>query len=98
MWLVDAATGERADLRGINIDYAYWPLWCGSFGVKVDDRIIAQLICHLTRVDDSDCSGGVKEAMEHIRAMAISDLFCEYRDDVKPLYRRENTETELTAG
>ena len=76
---------RRADLRGVDLDFSCWPLWCGSFGAKVDDRIVAQLICHLTRVDDSECSDGMKEAMEHIRAMAITDLFCEYRHDVKPL-------------
>jgi len=36
-----------ADLRGANIDFSCWPLWCGSFNVKVDDRIMAQLINHI---------------------------------------------------
>ena len=35
-----------ADLRGANIDYACWPLWCGSLGVKVDVRIARQLAYH----------------------------------------------------
>ena len=82
--------GKKADLRGANlrganIDFACWPLWCGSKDVKADDRLVAQLIFHVTRLDVSQCSGGVQEAMEHIRSMAVSDLFCEYRGDVKPL-------------
>ena len=39
-----------ADLRGVNIDYLCWPLWCGSFDVIVDRRIAAQLAYHFCRV------------------------------------------------
>lgn len=46
----------RADLRGANIDYACWPLWCGSLDVKVDARIAAQLAYHFCclNCDDPD--------------------------------------------
>ena len=79
-----------ADLRGANLsgadlDFSCWPLWCGSKNVKADDRLVAQLIFHVTRLDISCCSGGVREAVEHIRAMAVSDLFCEYRSDVSKI-------------
>ena len=74
-----------ADLCGANLDFSCWPLWCGSKNVKADDRLIAQLIFHVTRLDISCCSGGVREAVEHIRAMAVSDLFCEYRSDVSKI-------------
>lgn len=40
-----------ANLRGANIDCACWPLWCGSFDVKVDKRIFVQLAYHLCRLD-----------------------------------------------
>ena len=43
-----------ADLRGANIDYACWPLWCGSLGVKVDVRIARQLAYHLCALDCDD--------------------------------------------
>jgi len=39
-----------ADLRGANLDFASWPLWCGSFDVKIDKRIAAQLAYHFCRV------------------------------------------------
>lgn len=90
-WLVSGGTdGESAnlcgaDLCGANLDFSCWPLWCGSKNVKADDRLIAQLIFHVTRLDISCCSGGVREAVEHIRAMAVSDLFCEYRSDVSKI-------------
>lgn len=74
-----------ADLRGACLDDSCWPLWCGATDVKIDDRIVAQLLFHLTRLDDSVCSSGVREAMSHIRSMAIADLFCEYRNDVPKL-------------
>ena len=71
-----------ADLRRADLDFSSWPLWCGSRGVKTDDRLVAQLIWHVTRLDVSGCSGGVQEAVENIRSMAIADLFCEYRSDL----------------
>lgn len=84
--------GTRADLRGadlckddlrdVDLDFSCWPLWCGSWGVKADDRLVAQLLWHVTRLDVSGCSGGVQEAVENIRSMAIADLFCEYRSNL----------------
>ena len=74
-----------ADLCGADLDFSCWPLWCGSKNVKADDRLVVQLIFHVTRLDISCCSGGVREAVEHIRAMAVSDLFCEYRSDVSKI-------------
>lgn len=42
------------NLRGANIDYACWPLWRGSLGVKVDVRIARQLAYHLCALDCDD--------------------------------------------
>ena len=43
-----------ANLCGANIDYACWPLWCGSLGVKVDVRIARQFAYHLCALDCDD--------------------------------------------
>ena len=43
------------------------------------------MIFHMTRGDWSQCSGGIKEAVEHIRKMAVTNLFCEYRKDIKEI-------------
>lgn len=43
-----------ANLCGANIDYACWPLWCGSLGVKVDVCIARQLAYHLCALDCDD--------------------------------------------
>ena len=58
-WLDGQPDGERANLsganlRGANIDYACWPLWCGSKGVKVDAKIAAQLAAHFCALDCTD--------------------------------------------
>ena len=39
------------DLRGANLcdadlDYSCWPIWCGSLGVHIDERIALQLLYH----------------------------------------------------
>lgn len=45
---------RRADMRGADVDYSCWPLWCGSFDVRVDERIAAQLAYHFCRLDCDD--------------------------------------------
>ena len=42
-----------ADLRGAKLDYASWPLRCGSLDVKIDARIAAQLVYHCVRACQS---------------------------------------------
>lgn len=59
MWLQGNEGGEKAnlreaDLRGADLDYSCWPLWCGSLDVKVDRRIAAQLCYHFCRLDCDD--------------------------------------------
>lgn len=44
---------QGANLRGANIDYASWPLWCGSLSPKIDKRIAAQLMYHAMRAMQS---------------------------------------------
>jgi hypothetical protein len=43
-----------ADLRGANIDFSAWPLWCGSFDVRVDRRIATQIAYHFCRLNCDD--------------------------------------------
>ena len=73
-----------ANLRGANLDMSSGiPFHCGGTKFKGDDRLAAQMIYHFTRGDWDGCSGGVQEAVEAIRSMAIADLFCEYRSDIR---------------
>lgn len=41
---------RNSDLRGADLDYASWPLWCGSLKAYVDDRIAIQLLYHTLSV------------------------------------------------
>lgn len=63
LWL-DGDGGERAnlrganlrcaDLQGANIDYSCLPLWCGSKGIIVDQRIAAQIAAHFCALSCDD--------------------------------------------
>lgn len=35
-----------ADLRNANIDFCSFPIWCGSIGIRLCDRLKAQLLYH----------------------------------------------------
>ena len=72
-----------ADLRGADLDFSCFPLWCGAFDVKIDNRLIWQLICHITRLDISECSKEAKEAVVSLKKW--ENEFCKFRDDVKPI-------------
>jgi hypothetical protein len=75
-----------ANLRGADLDMSSGiPFHCGGTKFKGDDRLFAQMLFHLTRGNWDGCSGGVVEAVEAIRSMAVADLFCEFRSDVRPL-------------
>lgn len=74
------ASLRNADLSKAILDFSAWPLECTSFGAKAGDRLIAQLIAHLTRLDTSGCSEKTQEVMRVLAPFA--DWFCEYRDDV----------------
>jgi hypothetical protein len=41
---------QRADLLGANLDFSCLPLWCGSLGMKIDERIAAQIAYHLLAI------------------------------------------------
>ena len=43
-----------ADLHGANLDFSCFPLWCGSFNIKDDGRLIKQLLGHIARINCTD--------------------------------------------
>ena len=43
-----------ADLRSADIDFSCWPLWCGSKKIKVDIKIVYQLMAHVCVLDCDD--------------------------------------------
>ena len=72
-----------ADLRGTDLDFSCLPLWCGSFGMKVDDNIACQLIAHLRRLDLSGCGEDVRAAINSLPA-EMANQICS-RHDVEPV-------------
>lgn len=58
----------NADLRNADLDFSVWPLWCGSFDVKVDVRIARQIAYHFCRLECDDAE--YKEAKKAVIAFA----------------------------
>ena len=73
-----------ADLTRASLDFAAWPLFCGSVGVKADDRLACQLAYHAYQLDVSGCSEEVRTAMEGIRPLA-QRFKTEFRQDAPEL-------------
>jgi len=42
-----SANLNYADLRSADLDYSAYPLWCGTKGMKVDLKIVLQLMAHI---------------------------------------------------
>jgi uncharacterized protein YjbI with pentapeptide repeats len=42
------------DLRGADLDFSCWPLWCGSKNVTVDLKLIYQLLAHVACLQCAD--------------------------------------------
>ena len=58
-WLENDEGGQRADLqdadlRGADLDFSCWPLWCGSKGVIVDLKVVYQLLAHVACLQCDD--------------------------------------------
>ena len=68
---------QGTDLRGTDLDYASWPLWCGSLKAYVDDRIAIQLLYHtLSVVQHSPyVSEDVKKALLSAENVRIANRF-----------------------
>lgn len=68
---------QEANMRGADIDYAGWPLWCGSLRAYIDDRIAIQLLYHvLSPVCYSPyVSDEIKRALLTPELVAIANRF-----------------------
>jgi hypothetical protein len=73
---------KGADLRGVNLDFSSGiSFGCWSFGFKCDFRLIAQIMCHVARLESDDPQA--MEIIAEVRHRWGND-FCEFRDDVLP--------------
>lgn len=66
-----------ANLRGVDLDYSCWPLWCGSLGVYIDDRLAKQLLYHLlyNAAYSKNISEEVKNALLKPDIVALANEF-----------------------
>lgn len=66
-----------ANLQGADLDYSCWPLWCGSLGVHIDDRLAKQLLYHLlyNAAYSKNISEEVKNALLKPEIVALANEF-----------------------
>jgi hypothetical protein len=64
---LSGANLSGADLSGADVDFSCWPLWCGTKGVKVDMRLVRQLLAHVAVLDCDD------PAFEKIRKAILTE-------------------------
>ena len=53
-----------ADLRSADLDFSCWPLWCGSLGVHIDDKLAIQLLYHL--IFNVDYSKNISQEIKNV--------------------------------
>ena len=66
-----------ANLQGADLDYSCWPLWCGSLGVHIDDRLAKQLLYHLlyNAAYSKNISEEVKNDLLEPKIVALANEF-----------------------
>lgn len=66
-----------ANLQGADLDYSCWPLWCGSLGVHINDRLAKQLLYHLlyNAAYSKNISEEVKNALLKPDIVALANEF-----------------------
>lgn len=65
-----------ADLCGADLDFSVLPLWCGSLGAKVDERIIRQIVYHTLRLaQNSEISCDLKGVLFTKELIEQANLF-----------------------
>ena len=67
-WLADEEGGERADLKGADLDYSCLPLWCGSLTANFDNRQLTQIAYHLVKagLNSTNASEETKAELEKL--------------------------------
>ena len=74
---------KHMSLRGADIDHSSIMLNCQIESIKASDRLVAQLIYHVTRLDFSGCSDTVRSELIEILNGPLGDLFLKYRTDLR---------------
>ena len=72
---------QGANLRNANLDLSTFPLWCGSFEMKVSSRLIYQLVAHIKRLQCDDEE--VKSLLDALEPW--KNEFCKHRNHIEPI-------------
>jgi hypothetical protein len=56
----------RPICRGADLAHSALPIWCGGTEMKIDDRLIYQIIFHFTHQNIDGCSDDVKSLLANI--------------------------------
>ena len=64
-----------ADLRGADLDYGSWPLWCGSLTAKIDKKIFCQLLYHVVRAGQSVEDEEVRKFLDLPEVIRLANQF-----------------------
>jgi len=69
---LSGANLSGANLRGADLDFSTFPLWCGSFDIKADMRLAAQLLYHFCRIDFGEGQGtqAARDAQKAMKDLA----------------------------
>jgi uncharacterized protein YjbI with pentapeptide repeats len=81
---LQGANLRYANLDGANLDFSCFPLWCGSFDMKVDDRLVKQLLGHIARLNIDSCSNDIKKFVKGIPKKFSNDL-CKRHSSVEEI-------------
>ena len=94
---LSGANLSGADLREANLDFSVLLLWCGSLNVKVDDRIVRQLLYHVIRIAQvSSLSQELKDALLSKALIKQANLFHRATDgDVEKIEETLNASWEI---
>ena len=65
---------QYADLQGADLDFSCFPLWCGSFKAKFDDRLVKQLLAHIARIDQTYLSKDIIKFIGTIPKKYANDI------------------------
>ncbi len=64
---------QYADVRGANFDFSVFPLWCGSFDMIVDERLIRQLAYHILKLDYRGNDKDIKKLLKNDTLIKVAN-------------------------
>jgi hypothetical protein len=66
---------REANLREADWDFSVFPLWCGSFDIKVDRRLPIQLIYHICKMDIQTDNEKLNELVQSDAFIEVANMF-----------------------